>query len=92
MWILINIVLKTSSLGSYIPSYEKLIVHNTFDSCEADMENIYRNIIKLKANYPVEVEYKFNNNNEKFIEYSYKPDYTRPKEVSYYHCMKMKKK
>ncbi len=53
------------------------------------MDEVYENKKKLRANYPVIVEFKKNYNNEKYMIYSYKPDYTKPKKTSYYQCIKI---
>ena len=92
MWILVALVLKTAELGYVMPSYDKLMVYSTLNECEVSMQDIYDEYKLLKANYPVEVEYKTNDNKQKYIIYTYKPDYTKPKVTTYYHCLKAYKK
>ena len=65
---------------------------STLNECEVSMQDIYDKYKLLKANYPVEVEYKTNDNKQKYIIYTYKPDYTKPKVTTYYHCLKAYKK
>ena len=90
MWVLITIILKLSSAGYYIPYYDELTAHETLTSCTDNMNNIYTDLKKLKANYPVNIELKTDDDNTKYIKFSYKPDYTKPIEYSYYHCKKLK--
>ena len=92
MWILVALVLKTAELGTVMPSYDKLLVYSTLNECEVSMQDIYDEYKLLKVNYPVEVEYKTNDNKQKYIIYTYKPDYTKPKVTTYYHCLKAYKK
>ena len=92
MWVLIAVVLKTSNLNTVIPVYDKPLIYATLNECEISMNDIYNEYKLLKANYPVEIEYKTNYNKQKYIIYTYKPDYTKPKVTKYYHCLKTYKK
>ena len=89
MWILLAVVLKASSPGSNVPILDKPLVYNTLEICEASMKDLYDEYKKLQANYPVEVMYKENDNKQKYMMYSYKPDYTKPKITTYYYCLKV---
>ena len=90
MWILIIAALNLNSDGLYVLNYDQLTLYKTLKGCENKMDQVYKNLKILEANYPVEVRYKTDYDNQKFIKYSYKPDYTKPKVDSYYHCKKIK--
>ena len=90
MWVLITVILKTTSLESNAPFYLKPILHDTIEKCEYNLDKIYLNLSKLKFNYPVDVKILYDNENNKYIKNSYKPDYTKPLETMYYHCKKIK--
>tara|TARA_E500000178_G_C16509927_1_gene525390 strand:- start:43 stop:327 length:285 start_codon:yes stop_codon:yes gene_type:complete len=88
MWILLVAVLKTSDISTIMPVYDKPLIHDTLEQCEASMKKIYNEYKILSYNYPLEVELKTNDNKQKYIIYSYKADYTKPKVTTYYHCLK----
>ena len=92
MWILITVILKTSNLDVNTPIYLDPVLHNSIEKCELKLDKIYSDLIKLTYNYPVEVELKYDENKKKYLKYSYKTDYTKPKETKYYHCKKIKNK
>ena len=89
MWILITVILKTISPGVDTPVYLKPILHNTLENCETNLDEIFSELNKLKFNYPVKVKIEYDANNNKYIKYKYKSDYTRPEETMYYHCKKI---
>ena len=89
MWILITIILELSSANSYSLNYEKPILHKTYQGCMNNMDAIFLELKKLKANYPIELSFEVNLDNIKYIKYSYKPDYTKPNVEKYYHCKKL---
>ena len=88
MWILISFVLKTTGASSFIPIYDNPILHNTVTECENSIQQIYDKYKLLQTNYPIELDIKTNNNNQRYLIYSYKPDYTKPKITKYYNCLK----
>lgn len=88
MWILLAIVLEMSSPDITIPVLDSPLVHNSLEECEASMNDIYKKYKKLEANYPVEIEYKIDDSKHKYMLYSYKSDYTKPKTLKYYYCLK----
>lgn len=92
MWILITVILKTSNLDVNAPIYSDPILHNTIEKCELNLDKIYSNLIKLTYNYPVNVVLKYDENNKKYLKYSFKTDYTKPRQTKYYHCKKIKNK
>ena len=89
MWILLTLVLKTSNPETAIPVYDKPIVYNSIADCQASLKLIYDEHKILQINYPVEVEFKTNENNQKYLVYSYKSDYNKPKITTYYNCLKI---
>ena len=89
MWILITLILKTTNLESYTPTYLKPILHDTIIKCEKNLDKIFSDLTKLEYNYPVKVKMKFDDANNKYIKYTYKSDYTRPEETMFYHCKKI---
>ena len=89
MWILITVILKTTSLDGDSPVYLKPILHDTIEQCELNLDQIHSELIKLTYNYPVDVKLEYDENNEKYLKYSYKTDYTKPEETRYYHCKKI---
>ena len=89
MWILITVVLNTSGPEINAPVYLKPIFHNTIEQCENNLDSIHSDLIKLTYNYPVDVKLEYDKNNKKYLKYSYKTDYTKPKETKYYHCEKI---
>ena len=92
MWVLLAVVLKVNDLGMNVPVYDKPIINKTLSECNENMKKIHDEYKILKANYPVEVEFKINDNKQKYLKYTYKPDYTKPNIVTYYHCLKVYKK
>ena len=90
MWVLITVVLKLTESGKFMPVYENAILHKTIESCEVNMEKVYSDLELLKANYPVTLEYRYNDENNKYIRFKYKPDYTKPEKERFYHCLKVK--
>ena len=89
MWALIAVVIKLNSLGEFVPVYDKLLRFDSLKKCELSMQQIYKEYKILQTNYPVEIEFKYNDNNQKYMMYSYKPDYTKSKITTYYHCLKL---
>ena len=89
MWILITVILNTTSLDGDSPVYLKPILHDTIEQCELNLDQIHSELIKLTYNYPVDVKLEYDENNEKYLKYSYKTDYTKPEETRYYHCKKI---
>ena len=92
MWILLAVVLKASSPDLTVPILDKPITHNTLKECQANMNLIYSEYKVMQANYPIEIEFKVSDNNQKYMLYSYKPDYTKPKIITYYYCLRTYKK
>ncbi len=92
MWILLAVFLKTVSSDITVPILDQPITHNTLEECQTNMNLIYSEYKVLQANYPVEIEFKINDNNQKYMRYSYKPDYTKPKITIYYYCLRTYKK
>tara|TARA_A100001011_G_C14047843_1_gene730580 strand:+ start:30 stop:308 length:279 start_codon:yes stop_codon:yes gene_type:complete len=88
VWILLAVVLKTTNPGVSIPVLDKPLIHNTQLECEKSMKSIYDEYKLLQVNYPVKVKYEKNDNNQKYMVYTYKPDYTKPKITTYYYCLK----
>ena len=88
MWILLAVVLRVISPEETIPILDKPLVYNSFKECDVKMQKIYNEFRLLQANYPVEIEYKINDNNQKYLVYSYIPDYNKPKVTTYYYCIK----
>ena len=88
MWILLALVLKTSSPEAIVPAYDKPLVFDTMKDCQNQLKEIYKEYKILQANYPVKVEFKVNDNNQEYLIYSFKPDYTKPKITTFYHCLK----
>ena len=88
MWILFAIVLKLNSPLEVTPVVDKPLIFNSLEQCENNMDQMFNEYIKLKFNYPVEVEYKTNDNRQRYMVYSYKSDYTKPKVTTYYYCIK----
>ena len=89
MWVLITVVLKVTSLQENVPIYSKPILHSTLEKCELNLDQIHSDLIKLTYNYPVEVKVEYDEDNKKYLKYSYRTDYTKPKETKYYHCKKI---
>ena len=89
MWILITVIISSSSTEVYAPSYSRPILHDTIEKCELDLDRIYSDLIKLEYNYPIEVKVEYDQDNKKYLKYTYKTDYTKPKETKYYHCKKI---
>tara|TARA_S200000501_G_C20690784_1_gene684988 strand:- start:394 stop:660 length:267 start_codon:yes stop_codon:yes gene_type:complete len=88
MYVFIVLTILTISTP---PIVENLQIYSTSEECYSKVEEIYEEKKKLKVNYPLEVEYKKDQNNESYMVYSFKPDYTRPKIVKYYQCKKISK-
>ena len=89
MWVLITVIISSSSTEAYAPAYSRPILHDTIEKCELDLDRIYSDLIKLEYNYPVEVKVEYDQDNKKYLKYTYKTDYTKPKETKYYHCKKI---
>ena len=89
MWILLAVVFKITSHHLPMPVYDKPLIYKTLEQCESSMLEIYNEYKVLKANYPVEVKFRENDNKQKYLIYSYKPDYTQPSITTYYHCLKI---
>ncbi|MBJ57380.1 MAG: hypothetical protein CMP24_03960 [Rickettsiales bacterium] len=89
MWILLAVVFKITSHDLLMPVYDKALVHKTKEQCELSMQEIYTEYKGLQVNYPIEIRYEKNDNKQKFLIYSYKPDYTKPSITTYYHCLKI---
>ena len=89
MWILITVIINSSSPGELTPIYLKPILHDTLEKCELNLDRIQSDLIKLEYNYPVEAKVKYDENNNKYLKFSYKTDYTKPMETKYYHCKKI---
>ena len=89
MWILITVILSSSSTEANAPIYLRPILYDTIEKCELQLDLIHSDLIKLTYNYPVEVKVKYDEDNKKYLKYSYKTDYTKPKEIKYYHCKKI---
>ena len=81
--------LVSSALYINAPVYLKPILHDTIEKCELNLDQIHSDLIKLTYNYPVEVKVKYDKDNKKYLKYSYRTDYTKPKETKYYHCKKI---
>ena len=88
MWILLAIVLKTSTPNSVIPVYDKPIIYSSLEECQTSLKLVYDKYKILQVNYPLDVEFKINDSNQKYLVYSYKPDYNKPKITTYYSCIK----
>ena len=56
MWILITVVISSSSIEAKAPVYLKPILHDTIEKCELNLDRIHSDLIKLTYNYPVEVK------------------------------------
>ena len=89
MWVLITVIISLSSTEASAPVYLKPSLHDTIEKCELNLDQIHLDLIKLTYNYPVEVKIEYDENNKKYLKYSYKTDYTKPKETKYYHCKKI---
>ena len=86
MWILITVIISSASTEANAPVYLRPILHDTLEKCELDLDRIHSDLIKLEYNYPVEVSVEYDDDNKKYLKYSYKTDYTKPEETKYYHC------
>ena len=89
MWILLTVIINSSNTEANAPVYLRPILHDTIEKCELNLDQIHTDLIKLSYNYPVEVKVEYDENNKKYLKYSYKTDYTKPKETKYYHCKKI---
>ena len=89
MWILITVIISSLSTETNDPVYLRPILYETIENCELNLDRIYSDLINLTYNYPVEVKVKYDENNKKYLKYSYKTDYTKPEETKYYHCKKI---
>ena len=89
MWILITVIISSSSKEVNTPIYLTPILHDSIEKCEINLDQIYSDLIKLTYNYPVDVKLEYDKNNKKYLKYSYKTDYTKPEETKYYHCKKI---
>ena len=88
MWILLAVVIKTISPNEAFPVYDKPLIYKSINECNDSMQKLYDEYKILQANYPVKVEFKINDNKQRFMIYSFKPDYTKPEIVTYYHCLR----
>ena len=89
MWVLITVIITSSSTEVNAPAYLSPILHDTIEKCELDLDRIHSDLIKLEYNYPVEVKVEYDEDNKKYLKYTYKTDYTKPEETKYYHCKKI---
>ena len=89
MWILLTVIISVSNAEANAPVYLRPILYDTIEKCELNLDKIYSDLIKLTYNYPVEVKVKYDENNKKYLKYSYKSDYTKPEKTKYYHCKKI---
>tara|TARA_B100000242_G_scaffold82077_1_gene54507 strand:+ start:472 stop:741 length:270 start_codon:yes stop_codon:yes gene_type:complete len=89
MWILLTVIISSSNKEANAPIYLRPILHDTIEKCELNLDQIHSDLIKLTYNYPVEVKLEYDKNHKKYLKYSYKTDYTKPKETKYYHCKKI---
>ena len=89
MWVLITVIISTSTFDKNGPIYLKPILYDTIEKCELKLDRIYSDLIKLEYNYPVEVKVEYDQDKKKYLKYSYKTDYTKPEETKYYHCKKI---
>ena len=72
MWILITVIINASGPEINAPVYLKPIIHDTFEKCELNLDQIHIDLIKLTYNYPVEVKVEYDENNKKYLIYSYR--------------------
>ena len=86
MWILITVIISSSSIETNAPVYLKPILHDTIEKCELNLDRIHSDLIKLTYNYPVEVKIDYDKDKKKYLKYSYKTDYNKPEETKYFHC------
>ena len=91
MWVLITVIITSSTIDTKAPIFLKPILHDTIENCELNLDRIHSDLTKLTYNYPVEVKLEYDKDNKKYIKFSYKTDYTKPEETKYYHCKKIKK-
>ena len=89
MWVLITLIISSSNTEVKAPDYLRPILHDTIEKCELDLDRIHSDLIKLEYNYPVEVKVEYDEDNKKYLKYSYKTDYTKPEKTKYYHCKKV---
>tara|TARA_X000000950_G_scaffold238476_1_gene290549 strand:- start:441 stop:710 length:270 start_codon:yes stop_codon:yes gene_type:complete len=89
MWILLTVIISASNTEANAPVYLRPILYDTIEKCELNLDLIYSDLIKLTYNYPVEVKVEYDENNKKYLKYSYKTDYTKPEKTKYYHCKKI---
>ena len=89
MWVLITVIISSSSTEGNAPVYLRPILHNTIHECELDLDRIHTDLIKLTYNYPVEVKVEYDKDKKKYLKYSYRTDYTKPSKTKYYHCKKI---
>ena len=85
------LIIFTLLNSSTVPKIEKLVGYSSLDDCQNEIEKIYQNKKSLKANYPVSVELKNNDDKEKLVIFKYKPDYTKPDELTIYMCKEVVK-
>ena len=89
MWILLTVIISSSNTEANAPVYLRPILYDTIEKCELNLDQIHSDLTKLTYNYPVEVKVEYDNNNKKYLKYSYKTDYTKPHKTKYYHCKKI---
>ncbi len=72
-----------------LPLIDKITIFSNINDCEARIFEIYEEKKKLTVNYPAKIEYKINKRKEKVIIFTYKLDYTKPHQTTYYQCKKV---
>ena len=87
MWVLLAIVIKTVNPSTTFPVLDKPLIYSSENECKKKMKEIYKEYKILQANYPVEIVFKKNDNNQEYMIYTYKSDYTSPKITTYYQCL-----
>ena len=89
MWILITVIISSSSTEANAKIYLRPTLYDTVEKCQLALDRIHLDLMKLEYNYPVKVKIEYDEDNKKYLKYSYKTDYTKPKETKYYHCEKI---
>ena len=89
MYSLITITLLNATA---LPIIDNVIIYKNINDCESRIFEIYEKKKKLTANYPARVKFIENNRKEKMMAFTYKLDYTKPEQTSYYQCKKAQKK
>ena len=58
--------------------------------CGGDEPNVtYKAVCGGDTGHIEVVKVEYDENNQKYLKYSYKTDYTKPQETKYYHCKKI---